>query len=138
MEETNTIRSIVEVGHNDAVMLNKIAKTLDCSKTKALQFAIDEVFGIQSLKGRTKKTHFAFRDSTSEIGRIFIPMNLEQRRQRMRIEHQEGQSFTSLCSDAIRSLHERIENIVKEEPSQVLLRYLPRFNAPVSAIKETA
>jgi hypothetical protein len=138
MTEDIQLRSIVEIDSDDAVRLCKIARTLGCSNTKALQFAIDDVFGIQSLPGTSRKTHFSFREAKSEIGRIFIPMNLQQRRQRMRIEHTEGTTFVSLCSDAIRTVHKDIENIAKQEPSQALLRYLPRFTSKVNEVLEAS
>lgn len=125
MMKDTIIRSIVEIENEDAVMLGKIAKTLGCSNTKALQFAIDQTFGIRSYA--SSRCQVSFRDSKNEIGRLFIPLTLEQKKERMKIEYQRKATFVDLCSEAIRAVHQDIEALANQESNPVLLRYLPKF-----------
>ena len=81
MMEDTIIRSIVEIESEDAVMLGQVAKTLGCSNTRALQFAIDQTFGIRTHASNRGQVNF--RDA--KIERLFIPMTLEQKKERMKI-----------------------------------------------------
>ena len=122
MEDT-IIRSIVEIESEDAVLLGQVAKTLGCSNTRALQFAIDQTFGIRTHASNRGQVNF--RDA--KIERLFIPMTLEQKKERMKIEYQRKATFVDLCSEAIRTVHQNIEDFAKQQTNQVLWRYLPKL-----------
>src|SRR5574343_1169032 len=100
MTENTIVRAIFEVDEQDSAKLTKIAKTLNCSNTRALQIALHEAFGIASYEGKSKKAHFSFREDLTDVGKIFIPLTIEQREHKERVEKERRATFAFLCSQS--------------------------------------
>lgn len=124
MTENTIVRAIFEVDEQDSAKLTKIAKTLNCSNTRALQIALHEAFGIASYEGKSKKAHFSFREDLTDVGKIFIPLTIEQREHKERVEKERRATFAFLCSQAIDIVHLEVEKLANQKDNEVISKYL--------------
>lgn len=112
------IKAIVVLKDSQSLKLYEIAKYLQCSNLRALQYCISYVYGIESSTGRF------WGNPNKSAKNMYIPFSKEQFRIKNMISEKEMKPFVTMCNISINNVHSLISTSELDVMHPSYIKYL--------------